>query len=214
LGIPEQHEGAFDVIRTPEDINGRFHFDFQATMLQANPQVMQQISLTLMQALVSPLLLQMGIITPEQIYNIVVDFLKAHKHQDVQRFVQKPPTLLAGPKITAEQALTMLAQGEMPTGTQPAEPLEQHMAIIQEYMQSIRFGAFPPQNVVLLKAYIAQIQMLMTQQLQMQQLLQAAGGFQQQMGQAGGGQLGIGTEPLPGPGDGEVVPQGGQEGQE
>ena len=202
-------EGAFDTIATPEALTGRFSFDFRATMLESNPSVQQEVATSLLATLASPLLLQLGIVNPEHIYNLAADYVRAHKKAEVGRYVTKPPGMEAeGPKLTAEQVVTMIMQGEMPQGTGTIEPLEIHLQKLVQFVQTGKMiqegpwgnvegqiGLIPPQSILLLKAYIMRLQMKLQQQQQMQQIMAAAGQFQQGMGQGGNGTGG----PVPGP---------------
>jgi hypothetical protein len=226
LGQQESGQGVFDKIESSDELSGRYLFDFQATMLQANPQIQQSLATAVLSTMVSPLMMQLGIVTPEEIYNMASDFLKAHKKSDIHRFIKKPQALeVGGPRITAEEAISMVMNGDMPEGTNTVEPLDQHLQKLIQFVTQGKivtdgpfaavnqFGLLPPQSVLLLKAYIRKLQGILQQQQQQQAVQQAAMQFQQQMGQqAGGGGQGVpsmGTPPEVGEG---IHPGMGMEG--
>lgn len=189
-------------INDAKDISGIFQFDFKANTLNTSKGMKNQILSELMPMLVNGMTLQMGLVTQEEVYNILKDIVQS-AGQDESRYIKTPPNANI-PKVTAEQAMQQMMMGELPSG-RAAEGAQIHLQSLQQLMQDPRvlMALQGDQNFqVIFKAYTEQVKM---QLMQEQQQAQAAQQFAGAMG--GGGAQGE----QPGP-QGQVDPQAGQMG--
>lgn len=173
-------EAYLDVTREELDIDAEFAFE--ASFLNSNAAVLAQTMTELLGVLISPFLLQAGIVTPEHAYRLVRDFIKARK-QDPDRYVI-PPGGATGPRLSVEDVIALLQAGHpLPLGTQPLESPAEAVKKAMAYLQSDQFGLLPPATVPLFRQYLDSL----GQQVRQAQLAQAALLFQQQMMQGGSG---------------------------
>ena len=189
FGQEAKGEEAYAVIG-PEHINADADFTFKATMLNTNKQMVSQALQQTAALLLSPLAIQAGIVTGEQVYNLLVDFCKS-QDQDPDRYVKRPPEAAGGPKILAEEAFSAIDAHQVPYG-QPLEPPEEHLQKLIDYQQSLIYANFDPSQLAAFQQWIMSVKMLMMQQQQQQMMMQAAA---QTMG---GGQGGQGPGGVPG----------------
>lgn len=180
-GKPMDQDEAYGVIRDPQDIAIPVTFDFQATLTNTNKGLMSQTLQQLGAAIVSPLMLQLGIVKPENIYNWTKDVITAGQ-LDPARYVTKPDGAPDGPRHTAEDVIYMIMQGELPE-VAPLEPPQEHLAKLQEEIQSDNFGLWEGNHTALLRVYLQRLMTHIQQEQQQQQLMQSAQQFQQTMAQ-------------------------------
>lgn len=197
-GMPMDQDDAYGRVEDPQEINFPVAFDFQATLMNTNKGMVAQALQSLGSALVNPLMLQMGLTGPEQVYNWAKDLIQASQ-LDPARYLMKPQGTPEGPRHTAEEALLMLLEGRLPE-VAPLEPPEQHLATLQKEMMSDNFAHFSGDSLVLFKQYLQGVMALVQQQFQQQAMMQAAQQFSQTMGQQGGqggmqGQMGQAPPP-------------------
>ena len=181
FGQEAKGEEAYAVIG-PQQINADADFIFKATMLNTNKQMVGQALQETAALVLSPLAIQAGLVTGEQVYNLIVDFCKS-KDQDHDRYVKRPPEANAGPKILAEEAFSAIDAHQVPYG-QPLEPPEEHLQKLVDYQQSIIYANFDPSQLAAFQQWIMSVKMLMMQQQQQQMMMQAAA---QTMGNGNGG---------------------------
>lgn len=195
---PKPDENPYRVIEKADDIQGGFQFEFRANVLNTNKGMYSQIMAQMMGALINPLTLQMGLVTPDKAYNIVSDFIKAHG-QDANRYLNTPPNVNVN-KITLDEALGQIVNGQMPMG-QPAEGATAQLEMLATYDErgDVRLLEIQldPGKQALLNAYVEQLKQLAQQEMQQQAMMQAAEQFQQAMGGGGmqGGQQGAPQNP-------------------
>lgn len=184
VGVPEEGADVYQTITDREQIRGRFQFEFKATVLNTSKGLLQQALGQILTMIAQPLMLQMGLVGPEQMFNAVHDVIKAGG-QDAARYLKKPSPDADRPKIDARQALSLIAKGEEPQGL-PAEAggAQEHLDTIQQLLESPDFALIPYDGMhqLLLKRWIQYIQRKAQEQAQQQQLMQAARQFQQSMG--------------------------------
>lgn len=180
-GKPLDQDDAYGTVKDPEEIAVPIAFDFVATLLNTNKGLMASAIQTLGGALVSPLLLQAGIITAEGIYNWAEDLIKATQ-LDPARYIHRPKGMPEGPRHTAEEVILMLIEQRMPE-VAPLEDPQEHMEKLQKFMQSDEFGYLSAGGAILFKNYLMGLQQLIQATQQQQQMMQAAQQFSQQMKQ-------------------------------
>jgi hypothetical protein len=196
-----------------EDIQGRFLFEFGASILNTNRALATSTLQEMFGILINPLLFQLGIVGPENVYNLCSDWIRA-RGQDPIKYITSPTNdPFAGmAKISVEDAVTSIIHGYFPYGS-PMEGLEVHIQKLQEF-------ATNPENIEMLSAVqtqlLGQYASLKVQEYQQlmeqQQLMQAAAQMQQEVGGGpgqGGGKAATQPPPNTGPG-GNAKVQGGE----
>lgn len=182
---PDKHgKTVYAKIDNIENISGRMKFKFKAGIFNTDKQMAQEVLQTLMQVLINPMTLQMGVVTPQQVHNLLTDFIKLLQ-QEPTRYLVSPPEQDQKYIITAGEAIGWLNMGRLPVNTAPAEGPEQHLKIIMQWARQ-------PENELLsehikqtVNAYLTQLNVQLQQQQQQQQLLQAAQQFNQAVGPQG-----------------------------
>lgn len=190
LGVTEAGDDPYLTVTRDRDLKGRFVFDFRASVLNASKVAKQQGLEILMSRLINPLMLQLGVIGPEEIYRMSRDLIQATSN-DPDRYSHPPTPGAERRRLTAKEALSIVFDHMAPDGL-PAEGAESHIAGLQQFMASDDFGLFDQSQVNLLQAWLKQMQALLQQERQQEQLSQAAQDFQRQIG---GGQGGNGAAP-------------------
>lgn len=167
-------------IGNKSEIQGRVNFEFSASILNTNRALAMNALQTMMGVLINPLLLQAGIVNVDNIYNLCNDFIKS-LGQESQKYISKPSSdPFQGPKITAEDAIMSCMNGMMPYGS-PMEPIEEHIAKIQEFVSDKKnMESFSSTQVALLAQYAAMRVQDMQQMLEQQQMMANAAIMQQQ----------------------------------
>ena len=165
-------------------------------MFNTNKEMQIQILQTLMGILINPLMLQIGVVGQEQIFNLLTDFIKIMQQPNT-RYIKQPQP---GPEqifLTADEVMQMLVSGRMPTDqVMPKEGFEAHAKRIQEILSLPELEGISAHVHGWVNAYLTRMQEKQAQAIQQQQILQAAQQFQQQMG---GGQGQPGPQPQGGP---------------
>lgn len=192
-GVAQPGEEPFVQIKRASDL-ADVTFDFQASVLNSS-KVAQQTSLQEMLTLLgSPLMMQMGISTPDSIYRILVDYFKA-LGQNPEKYLNKPSPMVDNPPIFAAEALTLIMAGQTPAGPPAEGDFEKHkqafiMAITAPGGDGIPLSeALSMEERQAVALYIQQLDMQAMQAQQQFALMQAAEQFQkgqQQRPEAGG----------------------------
>jgi hypothetical protein len=188
VGKSADQDDAYAEITDPRDLAVSITFDFQATLLNTNKGLVSSALVGLGQALINPLTMQFGIVNPETVYNWAKDLIQANQ-LDPSRYIVKPKGAPeGGERWTWEEALLLILENRMPD----VAPLEGDPAIWQqkalEFMQSDEFGHLSPAQVILFKELMVKIVAAVRQQVQRQQMMQAASQFSSNLGQQGQGQ--------------------------
>jgi hypothetical protein len=193
-------ENAYEAVDDIAKISGRMQFTFKAGIFNTDKETAQQVLQTLIQLLFNPMLIQMGIVGPEQVMNLFTDFIKLVQREPSRYLAQPqpgPPTL----KITAQEAEAIILGGRMPRRTVPAEGHQEHIKAIMEFISQPQAEEFDARTRTLFEVYLTNLQSEMQQQAEQQRLLQAAQQFQQGGGGGQSGQPGPQAQgPLPNPG--------------
>jgi hypothetical protein len=185
-GRPMSSEDAYGMIDDRKSISIPLTFDFQATLLNTNKGVVTQALESLGAALINPLMIQLGLVTPEQIYNWAHDVIQSHQ-QDPSRYIKRPPGVVDGPRITAEEAILDISRGLMPSSTAFVEPTAEAAQKLMGFMQSDEFGFLTGSQPRLFQQYLMKVLQQLAQEQQQMQLAQAAASFNKDMGGKGGG---------------------------
>ena len=167
-----------------EGIEGAFQFDFQANVLNTSKNLLQSSLTTLLEVYVSELAIRMGILQPEGFFRLLKDFGEAFG-QDPDQYLTAPSADAMKPKIFAEEALTMIVDGQIPDGV-PAESAQEHFEKLVAFTESDDIGLLQQESVDILKAYMQEIQQRVAFDARQAAILEAARGFGQQGQQPGG----------------------------
>ena len=169
-----------------DDVQGTYEFDFTANVLNTSKLGLQQSITTLLGTYVTPLMLQLGIIDPDGIYRLAREFGFAHG-QDPDQYLRPPDADAFKPKISAEEAVSQIFDGQVPDG-RPVEPggAAEHLQKLVAFRASDNFGLLKPELVELFEAYLQQVVQRVMVEQQQAAAIQAAAQFQQQgQGQPG-----------------------------
>ena len=191
-------------------IAGRFMFEFGASILNTNKALATGTLQELIGMLVNPLLLQLGIVTPDHIYQLTKDLIKA-KGQDPKKYIQSPTNdpMAAGPMINVDDALGAILQGYYPVG-KTIEPLPEHLQKLQEFVsKKENLDVLTPAQIQMLGQYVAVRVQEFQQMMAQQQMLQNAALAQKQAQSGGGEGAPAGIPPDVGPG-GNAKVEGGE----
>ncbi len=82
-----------------EDIKGDYDFDIAIDILSTSEAENQQRASLMLQTLLNPTFMQTGIVTPENFYNLLKEFLIRHRVKRPDMFITKPQQY-QGPKLT------------------------------------------------------------------------------------------------------------------
>jgi hypothetical protein len=196
-----------------EDIQGRFLFEFGASILNTNRALATSALQEMFGVLINPLLFQLGIVGPENVYNLCSDWIRA-RGQDPIKYITSPTNDPFGniAKISVEDALASILQGYFPYGS-PMEGIEAHVMKLQEFAANPQYVDVLNANQVQLFGQYSATKIYELQQFQQQQqLMQAAAQMQQEVGGGpgqGGGKAATQPPPNTGPG-GNAKVQGGE----
>ena len=103
----------FNTIQDPRrDISGRVHFNITATSATGNKQYLRQQAIVLAQQYLNPMNLQLGIVGPEQVYEINKYLGELSDVPGVGRFLKKPQAVKQPMELIDE--LNMIKQGLVP----------------------------------------------------------------------------------------------------
>lgn len=183
-----------DLIEMP-DINFDIHLEHTSDVFQ------REMWTQLMQVTANPLTIQMGIVQPPQVANLLERIYEAFNIEDVDNFIVRPEPM-EPPKDPMEENIKM-AQGDY-IGPNPQENAQQHLAIHQAYMMQ-NINLMDTEYKQLFIQHIVETQQMLQQQQQMMQYAQAAAMMQQtgqgmvgQGGQGGGfvAQPDVGRSPM------------------
>lgn len=176
FGVAEKGQDAY-METSMEQVDADVDFAFRATLLNANKEAVSAAISEIAGLLISPLAVQMGLLTKEKFYNLMRDKVKS-RDLDSDRYVERPPEESQGPQILAEDALSAVLQGEMPIG-RPLEGAMEHLQkIVKLGTEAGQKGLLTEISAPMLNAWIEQVKGLAQAEMQKQQMMQAAQQFQ------------------------------------
>lgn len=190
VGPQEPGKQVYQTIASRKDLGGRYQFEFVANPFNTSLQALQQQLGMLMQAYLTPLMFQLGVVRPDGAYRLARDFGKAHG-QDPDQYLSPPTPDALLPAMSAEDILLIIIRGGTPPPIRPIEPggWQEHLQKLLEFMQGDNAGFLTPEMgapqgaIEVLQKYIIEARTKMLEQAAMQRVLAAAAG----QGQPGGG---------------------------
>jgi len=170
-------------LNDPKALEGDFDFEFGANILNSNKTLAMQATQEILGVIVNPMLLMMGIVTPQHVYNALKEVIRA-KGQAPQKYIQPPQGIVddGRPLFSAEDAINAACIGQMPYG-KAMEPLDQHLAKITQFMALVQEHPeiISPQGARILGVYFGQVSAELQQMQQQQQMMAQAAAMQQQL---------------------------------
>ena len=200
IGLKEPSEDPYLVIDGPQDIAGRFEFEFKANVLNTSKAALQQSIQALMGPYISELAFQLGISDADTVYQLFREWGFAWGH-DPDRLIKAPSAESRKIRMFAEEAISQIIDGDIPDG-RPAEPggAIEHLQKLQAFVGDDRFGILTPQQIQVFRDYIQRVAELAEKQQQEAAIIQAA--------RAGGQPMGAGQPGRPAEGPPESREQG------
>lgn len=153
-----------------EQLDGVFEFEFSANVFNTSKQVLQEALGNLASLYISEIGFMTGISNEKTVYNLFKDMAKAFG-QDPDRYITPPQNQ---PIISFEEALLSIMNNKLPQGF-PQEGPDQHLQMMQGFIQSEQMGMLSEEQVKLLNDW-AQVVMGLAQELARMQALAAASG--------------------------------------
>lgn len=158
-------------VHSKQEICGNFDFELDANSANSNKQVQVEQANMIMQVTANPMDLQLGIVSPENRYEAICNFLKVNGVKAVAKYAQRPPQSSWAPS-PAEMVHRILMGVDFPLN--PMMNLEAFVALVKEFIDSDELnGQFGPHEIAALagKAQEAQQFMAAMQQQQAQALV-------------------------------------------
>lgn len=115
------------------DIQGRFDFDIDATSINSNKAVTREIAQQVLNLTMNPLLIQMGIVTPDNLYNACKNWVTSLDVKDFARYISKPSDLEMF--LAPSQEVARVLQG-MPVPVHPAMNHQAFMTYVENMMNT------------------------------------------------------------------------------
>lgn len=153
----EDGKGVFgDVSR--EDLRGDFDFIVNVDLAASSEAERQQRATLMLQTLMNPTLMQMGIVQQQNMYEVVKEYLIRHQVRSPDTFITKPPGY-TGPPLTPSERIFKILTGQFddPPIEQSVRPEENHdlaLAAYDKFKQSDLFGVFTRKQMAALEALI------------------------------------------------------------
>ncbi len=191
----EDGKGIFGKV-TREELRGDYDFTIDVDLAASSEAEKQQRATLMLQTMLNPTLMQLGIVQPANVYETVKEYLVRHQVRNPDTFITKPAGY-TGPPLTPEERIFKILsnQADNPPIENSVRPEENHelaLAIYEKFHQSDLFGA-------LQKSQLASFAALLQTHQKFMALLAGAGGGVPNMsgtqmpGSGGLGAIGPGT---------------------
>jgi hypothetical protein len=137
--------GYWHQIHSREEICGMFDFELDANSANSNKQIQQEQANMLLQLTADPINMQMGIVTPSNRYEAVVNMLKANGIKSIAKYATKPQQYLI--QLSPLEILDRVLMGvDVPLN--PTMDLQGLLNLIQEFHDSDELnGQFGPDHM-------------------------------------------------------------------
>jgi hypothetical protein len=127
-----------------EDLKGDWDFDISVDLLAASESEKQQRATLLVQTLLNPALMQSGVVSQDNVYNIIRNLIKTQGIKRIDDFISKPQGY-TGPKLTTNERIFRIVTGNInnPLIEKTVRLDEDHNAALedlQRFMDSEMFG--------------------------------------------------------------------------
>ncbi len=135
-------------IKTQQDICGDYDFEISPNTTDSNPQIQMQTAQEILQLVLNPLAMQMGIVAPGNVYEAYKQMFKAKGVKDFGRYITKPADYTYLP--TPMEEINRILRGiEVPV--LPQSDHEGYLTVFEEILGSDELlGQFDEQAAVML----------------------------------------------------------------
>jgi hypothetical protein len=169
-----------------ETIKAQYAFSFRANVLNTSKEALQTSLSQLSSFYLNPILLQMGLVSPENVYRLAKDLGSSFGHNGSEYLTQPSPEANM-PKLMAEEAISMIIDGQIPMGT-PEEGAQMHLQKMQDFINSDALSLLDETGQAILRTYMEQL--LQKVQMENQQMAIQQAASQQNRNQGAAGQQG------------------------
>jgi hypothetical protein len=157
VGAVDPSQDPFRTLESREELQGDYDFEIVGTNFTASKDAIRQVMLLVFQTLLNPLALQMGIVNPANVYEMCKELLLTMERRDFDRFISKPPMgAFEQPKDQYTEIDEMMRG--IPARVNPQDNHQEHLQILQEFINSDAFGIVPPAYVPLVQAHLQETQ--------------------------------------------------------
>lgn len=153
-----------------EELMGDYDFNIEVDMMGASEAEKQQRATLMMQTLLNPTWMQLGLVTPGNYYEVLASYLKAYNVKRLHKYITKPQGY-DGPPISSQERLFRIVSGmyDNPPIEDTVMMNENHEGAIKDidyFMQSKLFGLIDdPKGLAALQAlYMRHKEMLQMMQ--------------------------------------------------
>lgn len=153
-----------------EDLMGDYDFNIEVDMMGASEAEKQQRATLMMQTLLNPTWMQLGLVTPSNYYEVLFNYLRSYNIKRIHKYITKPPEY-SGPPVSTQERLFRLVSGmnspDMIEETvQLSENHEMALKEIDHFMESKLFGLITdPKSIAALQSlYMRHQEMLQIMQ--------------------------------------------------
>lgn len=150
-----------------KDLKGEYDFIISADILGQSQIEKQQMSVLVMNTLQTPTFMQTGIVQPENLYNMAMNFLKVHKIARIDDYLTKPQGY-EGPRLSSQERLARIMVGMGQDVASTVRLDEDHAKALKElesFVDSDFFGVLTtPEQLAQFKALQAAHQQMMAAQ--------------------------------------------------
>lgn len=146
----EDGQDYWRTVRNTKDLEGDYDIEVAPNSASSNPQIQQEQAMQILQAVEDPLAIQLGIVTPLQLFEAKRNHLQALGVRDWGRFLQKPQIMrLYTPE---EEANAILAGVDIPIN--PQSDHEGFVAFVDMFIKDPELnGQMTPQQMAALQLH-------------------------------------------------------------
>ncbi len=166
-------------VESRQELAGMFDFELEANSSNSNPQIQQATANQTWQIVQNPLLLQLGIVTPKNLYEAAKGLFQSSGVKDFARYITEPqgPPLVFTPLEVMNRTLAGI-----PTPLDPTQDLQGIIELAQAFQQEEELnGQLGAQELAAIGAMATEAQQMMAAMQAQQQ--QQANLLQQQVNQ-------------------------------
>lgn len=134
-----------------EDLRGDFDFIIDTDIAATSEQEKQQRATLMLQTLLNPTMMQVGVVQPGNLYEAMKEFLLRHQVRNPDAFITKPAGYM-GPPLSPETRvfkilMNQIANPHIEDTVKPEEDHEAALEFYQNFEESDQFGLFGPEQV-------------------------------------------------------------------
>jgi hypothetical protein len=147
----------FRTVKTREEIAGSFDFELEPNSANSNPEIRRERAALIYQMTQNPIDLQLGLVTPQERYQALKDYLQSLGVNNISKYARKPESRRL---YTPEDFLNMIFAGEQ-VEFQPTDDIQGFMALAQEFIKDeMLSGQFQPEQIQAVQAHLVKAQEL------------------------------------------------------